>query len=1187
MEGSYIDEKIVEFLEEYKFQDLVIAIFCILSWRDNRSVLKTSLTLNQSLSLYKREGTKSIRNYKELTHFYEKLKKYFPVTVFDDLTVNDFGEVKIRANNNVYPILIGNGYEFTYEVTQFAIETSQTQILKDALEYSKHMIEELQESNISKYENPEIAFDLPSEQYFISVKEYILNLNLNRYSKEFIKCLLTDTSTIEKAHFIRKDNNVYPLFNASLMVDVYHHLVKSLDTVSLESKVQTTIYKILRNNFNFFNSKNPNIIFPVQILNNNVKDQMYFTFIAPVENGLIIVFNKEAFPNHIIKRDLKKIHELHQMGELILAEITRGKGLAIKVPKEWNIYTIGYDNYTDVTEVKFEGIDHLDYTYMSALDLLLILNNIENFSELAEFLEWNKNNEEMSSIYTLSGTSGLYLLFNDMKGVISEGAINFNMINVSYEFPSSHTYEIFSNEYNNYPYYCKSEMFEHPHQWKIREMDFGFKGYANKSEYGFFGYGKQITKKGFIFFTHNASFVSSQELEENFYEKIRTLDELNQRMIERYQELLEQIEPFNSTCLQLLFMPYNYAKYKVRGFQFNSNNKYVFGDCNHSHLDHIVCRFTVNIDQLFEDIIYANDRSVENQYFIELLSIFEEVLSSKKELLYKAIRTDNSRKKTIDIFAATIDYYYNPNVFYSMPKEKAFKLVRKNIAVICKESGIEPGTYEKQEAKNIVRRMQVALVQSFEEKIKGFSQDELHKEALAHYSYLLHERQVSQMRYSNFTNLDQDLLDEFREKTIETREAAKKNIRSVQYLIESNFAVNRENVEKDVDKEDYEYLLAYADWLVVLQDNSDVAHFEMDSAVIEISSLYNVNTILSEEVQVQSNELVKRKYNSPDYPIKGDMTDKEFLLKVSDAFQEDMGFSLALFFDVLTYLKFDIAFTGIEDNVANNVISVKKEDILAGIFELSDDISVEEVMKILDYLTIKEEKLKMYNGIPTDLLPIWERERRENRFDQKPLVLRNNSYLYSPSVLHSLHLLWMHGLPNFYPPFEIGMDKTLEVLDKWKKRYEDLMVQDLSDIFRTLGVNNVFSEIELYKLDKKGNHPRNLGDYDLLVIDDKNKVIWNLESKVLQKVGSVFEDAMQQRSFFEKHKFDEKFQRRITYLEENYKKLLKSLMLEINDKYEIRSYMVTNKVFTSRKKKVKFPIVSFSEIKEKLEKCYG
>ena len=110
-----------------------------------------------------------------------------------------------------------------------------------------------------------------------------------------------------------------------------------------------------------------------------------------------------------------------------------------------------------------------------------------------------------------------------------------------------------------------------------------------------------------------------------------------------------------------------------------------------------------------------------------------------------------------------------------------------------------------------------------------------------------------------------------------------------------------------------------------------------------------------------------------------------------------------------------------------------------------------------------------------------------------------------------------------------------------------------------------------------------MGDYDTLAFDETGKTIWIVESKVLQKVGSIYEDLMQQKSFFFQNKYDEKFQRRISYFEENKTTILHSFRMDQFASFTLSPVMITNKLFVSRYKKIRFPIMTFTEFRKKLE----
>lgn len=88
--------------------------------------------------------------------------------------------------------------------------------------------------------------------------------------------------------------------------------------------------------------------------------------------------------------------------------------------------------------------------------------------------------------------------------------------------------------------------------------------------------------------------------------------------------------------------------------------------------------------------------------------------------------------------------------------------------------------------------------------------------------------------------------------------------------------------------------------------------------------------------------------------------------------------------------------------------------------------------------------------------------------------------------------------------------------------------------------------------------------------------------KVLQPIGSVFEHSNQQKRFFTKEKFDEKFQKRIDY----FSKVAMSFFANHGydtEGFTINPYMVVNKVFSSYYKHVQFPIVTFDELKREIQ----
>lgn len=198
----------------------------------------------------------------------------------------------------------------------------------------------------------------------------------------------------------------------------------------------------------------------------------------------------------------------------------------------------------------------------------------------------------------------------------------------------------------------------------------------------------------------------------------------------------------------------------------------------------------------------------------------------------------------------------------------------------------------------------------------------------------------------------------------------------------------------------------------------------------------------------------------------------------------------------------------------------------------------------------------------------------------RPVVQAKDDCIFSPIVAYDLGCEWKSGLLEWFLPYEIGLDELQKTIKLWKKRYEDEMVQDIAKAFQASQFTYVFPEVDLANRFPKDDYPAELGDYDVIAISEKKKEIWIIESKVLQKVGSVYEDQMQQKNFFIQNRYDEKFQRRINFFQDNCEKILCSFQLDSCSGYSIRPAMVTNKLFVSRYKKIGFPIYTFHEFEQ-------
>jgi hypothetical protein len=1188
-------KKLERIISQYKIDDVTKAIFCINSWAANRSALAQALTLNQALSNTKEFGNRSIKEYSEFKLFFDSVVSYLPITSREDLTLNDFGEVKINVDGETFPVILGTGHDQVYAAINYlpvlAKVIGMTDDLKTVLRYTREIINTLADSNSSAEKHNDITFDLPSEQFWQAVNTLFIPKVFMEIAKRVFQIMGYEKCPIEMRHFFVYKADYYPLYNTSILVDFYKNLLSLATVEEYHRHINLTLGELIENTFNFSNNDRTRVLIKPKVFNRSIRKPStdnHLAFMTVSDSRVLIAINKGDFDNDSnVNSEINVINSLHEKNQLRFCETYYRTelhgGYAFDVLPEMQIEFLLIEPFTDISaHGTFLG-EIGDLFSCSALDLIYMIGFMHDFGELLDFIEYDRKEE--AQIVAIGGKSNLFFTWKESHHHIASGAIEYNLISVSYGTADEYVFEYYVKNLTNYPFGLQSKMFANPSGWKVKESDSGYSHFEHKGCLGFGGEGKMIGPSTFLFLVHNVEFFNEKDFAPNNHTALRTIDELNQRLFNRYGEKLGALPFLYGRVLQFMFMPMHYAqKVDHSGFTLDRNKKYVYSDI-FVDTDTIIIRYAVNLDELLSAMMNANDKSIESAYFLELIEPLKKYVQSSFAEMEATVNKNSPLKKEVGVFTVEQDYYYFDMAPSIKMEAQNFVKARKEIAKVCFDAGAEPGEYRGKAATYVIRKMQTAIVRVFEDQISQYNKENLHKKASNYYSAQLHGIIINLKRYSSFKDLDPIVQQEFEEKTRTIREEYRRNLRTAQYLLESNLAIEHRDNISDCKKDEFKNLLAFADWLVVLQDNADTCYFTDFDLSIGIDSEYRVDTILTEFSKLQYEQMILRKYEQEDYKIKHDETDKEFLIQCSNAFLADTGIDLGTLISLLEYLQLEVVEKPFVEEIYPNVFEAQKDNLIndfLNIFIESKADDREKAENALDFITLNGDKLKFLNGTIHDILPVWDREKRDNRFDVKPIIMQDGNCIFSPVVLKQLATSWKSGFLEWHLPFEIGLDNVKTELAKWKKRYEDEMVQDIASAFIETGFYPIFSEMELASRYPQSDFPDYLGDYDVIAVNQSKKEIWLIESKVLQKVGSIYEDQMQQKSFSYQHKDDEKFQRRIDYIRHNLNKITSVFELEAVD-YTVIAYMVTNKLFLSRYKKLNFTIISYHELMRKLE----
>ena len=1180
-------DRLLKITNEYRFCDLVKAVYCINLCINNRSVLESCLALNASLVEYEEKGNQKIETFDDFKIFFDKIYDVMKPGMADDYTVEDFGEVRIRYNDKFYRVIVGTGHNNVFACLNFlptlARKTSHEEELNLALVYSSGVIDYFIEEN----KNDGIVekrFVLPSEELFYKVQRFFKEECKKYDILKLASLMKSDKTTIEKSHFVCREDNVYPLYNVSLLIDLYDIWENEIDSTQQISVANSGIIDRIYGLFETDRSSVCLMYAPAMIFPNQKYDatRKKYTFIAKASHGVVVAMNADEYQPGELEKEIENIENYHKNGTLQIGETynrfdqsgLRGLHISADVPIQYLIY----NSFLNPNQMymSLREAEKKERKTCTALDVIYYLDFMDDTDELFEYLSYSKERDYERS-FGFGSDAALYFTWKNQERYIAKGAIVFNMLDVGYDTENETVVDYFREKLKDYPFHMRDYLFREPFSWKIEKRDCDMYEYTAKHGMGFGGMYFTLPRNNYVFLTNNVEFYKDVKDFGEYRQWIQLLEEIITEGFDSIKCIFEDDRAICNTGIQIAFMPIEYAIHAGHESFLQENRTYVYSDAQYHNHKWIIRYVVKDIKRIYQDIQEAEDRSIELNILREILfpllvrrPDLSELFETKSQLL-------SFDKKKVGVFSTSVDYKWDNNVQNFSPQDHHYHEIRKRIANVCYSNLIKPGTYRGQEANQIIRTMQKAIIEDFEREVSKYSWHELHGSLLDYHSTLLHDININWKRYGSYSGLDEQKDKEVRDRIIDQREKAKHDDRNTLYLSETNLYLHRES-ETIATKNDINLLLAYANWLVVLNDVADMCYFADNEAYIEITDEYVVDTLSDDHDAEELNGLHHRVYSYSDGLKRNHETDSKYLEKAKGTLKEDMGFDFPSFLDVLAYFSYSFS-DAIVKKIGNNVFRAPMKELLDDFrMQMNDVITEEDAIKLFNYLMVDSQNLKTENGKADFYLPIGKRRTRTTRFELMPLVGINGDIIFSPITMEHLKKDWLNGIMEFVLPYEVGMNKTKQLILEWKRAYEKQIVYDIANVFKENKFDIVKTNFELMKLNKF--HPQWLGDYDVFAVDVKNKSIWIVECKVIEKVATFYDMYRQQNRFFNEHKEDEKFQRRINYLRQNADQVIRQLGCSEFTGYKVMPYMCMNKVLVSRYKKIAFPIVSYSELIE-------
>jgi hypothetical protein len=259
--------------------------------------------------------------------------------------------------------------------------------------------------------------------------------------------------------------------------------------------------------------------------------------------------------------------------------------------------------------------------------------------------------------------------------------------------------------------------------------------------------------------------------------------------------------------------------------------------------------------------------------------------------------------------------------------------------------------------------------------------------------------------------------------------------------------------------------------------------------------------------------------------------------KLDNAFKQDLHFG---FKDMINVLQVFSLWAGFAQVKLDTYYSAKADQIAQTCNQNIIGFDQKSIEGILDFLTLKQSDVTHILGQekPCDDLPVWEINKRFSRYTIRPLIKIGEKYYWGPYSTMKTGLLWTNRLSEGGLPF----DAQGKNIDKAVQEERSCLDKELEK--KTFEIVNRFTQyaernVELFKRDRNGGHPRELGDFDVLSYHPEANVVLDIECKHVPEEFCLKDVQRLRKTIFEDYLV--KFNRRQQYLTKNYSRVMQVL----------------------------------------------
>ncbi|EBQ6370762.1 hypothetical protein BRQ91_19210, partial [Salmonella enterica] len=934
-----IKEKLTSVYTEYNFAELFLALSISELWLPNiSSPVKHTIAFNTLLSMDVRtfSNHKKLNTYQQASEFFSIIYEILPdmPQMEDFIPEQDWGQIKIPWGDNIYKIFYGSSVERLYDYirafeiryAEYPIILKQMEnvlILQDKILSSINPVDTLSEQELSPGH-----VEIPSETFWETCHQALNDTShafeqlISQTEKIFIKKpgqFKSINSVSELSNIIMEgvalpaiginiDERVYPLsFRNMANVIIEHYASQKMDidcSDAISNFISQRFENIIEGPFLLLNQKK---VLPYRfsgILEGNDK----FYLFVPFDTNSI---NK-------LKKIEEDVFELFNQGEWALSPISSPQLLGIRngSGKQLSIDDIEFIfiNSNLTTAMHFFEPPQLKYSYhiLFLTEFIALFDSIDNLNELSSFFSYLDQNKSKINSYFIS-VIDKFASFKGTHSVLEDGAINFNMITLDPHWGSNWRYEELERYWSQAP----SNFPDSNVKWNIGNSYQGNISLISKS-HGYVCWSTKINNCTIHFCADCKPLLN----EDHLNGQLLTLflecacDALAQRKNILYNTSFQGIKRITVHCAID-------KKYLVdSNFDITENfEPDLFTHVSLINKDNSAAniKIHINLPLMQYRLNRPQNASFQADVCIAFLQSLSQILHIEfsEDTRQQIINTGNrparmaisSEERTFDTLET------KPKI----PEAKHFKLARKTLANLIKESGVQEGNYELQKAKDIINPLADFFREKIHATIRSMNREHLLQFIIENYDAYVAEDH--RKKKNIILSLQHEVNYNRTEKLAKQSTEFNRMSANYRYLLECTLSLNSKS-ETIPATDDILQLLADTDWLIVLYNASDILHNDIDVGGLSIDNFYIPQVFFSEDREIKEDKFSEEQagyklgYNLNDTDsVESDIINEK-LDDLDRVFQQDLGFKYSSLLAVFSILFQWARFNQIELNVS-------------------------------------------------------------------------------------------------------------------------------------------------------------------------------------------------------------------------------------------------------------------------------